>query len=396
MKILFVAFPQSVHTARWIEQLTGRGWDLHLFPSVNDELHADLDEVTTYGVGRFRPRDLPATVRWRQLAPRRGLSRASMFLSRFNPSRGSRASILAQLIRQIRPDIIHSLEFQHAGYLTLEARQEFSDGEFPTWIASNWGSDIYLFSRFDEHIARIRAVLASCDFYHCECERDVGLARSLGFAGQVLAVCPGGGGFDVAAISRLAQPGPASARRVIAVKGFQNWAGRAMVGLKALDMCADMLPGYTVKIYGANPDVEVAGKLLAANTGVRVESTAIGMSRDEVLRIHGSARISIGLSISDAISTSLLEAMSLGSFPIQSDTSCASEWFENGETGFIVPAEDPRLIAEAIRRALADDALVDRAAPRNLQTIRQRADSSVVGPAVAAAYQRVHSPAAPK
>lgn len=396
MKILFVAFPQSVHTARWIKQINGQGWDLHLFPSVNDEPHADLDEVTTYGVGRFRPRHLAETVTWRQLAPRRGLSRVSMFLSRFNPRLGSRSSILAQLIRQIRPDIVHSLEFQHAGYLTLEAQREFSEGQFPTWIASNWGSDIYLFSRFAEHITRIRAVLANCDFYHCECQRDVGLARNLGFTGQVLGVCPVGGGFDVEAIHTLAEPGPTSTRRVIALKGFQNWAGRALVGLKALEMCADILKGYTIKIYGATPDVEVAGKLFASNTGTRVESTAIGMSRDDVLRVHGSARISIGLSISDAISTSLLEAMSLGSFPIQSDTSCASEWFENGVTGFTVPAEDPRPIAEAIRRALADDTLVDRAAPKNLQTIRQRADVSVVGPAVVAAYQRIHSAAAAK
>jgi len=71
-----------------------------------------------------------------------------------------------------------------------------------------------------------------------------------------------------------------------------------------------------------------------------------------MLHYYGRARIYIGLSISDAISTSLLEAMVMGAFPIQSCTACADEWIEDGKSGFIVPPEDPHVIAEAIRRAL--------------------------------------------
>ena len=32
MRVLFVAMADSIHTARWIRQLQGQGWDLHLFP----------------------------------------------------------------------------------------------------------------------------------------------------------------------------------------------------------------------------------------------------------------------------------------------------------------------------------------------------------------------------
>ena len=85
-----------------------------------------------------------------------------------------------------------------------------------------------------------------------------------------------------------------------------------------------------------------------------------------------AARIHIGLSISDAISQSLLESMVMGAFPIQSCTACANEWIEDGKSGLIVPPEDPHIVAQAIRRAVQDDALVDQAAQINAETARAR------------------------
>ncbi len=41
------------------------------------------------------------------------------------------------LIRILRPDIIHSLELQNAGYLVLQAKARLGKS-FPTWIATNW------------------------------------------------------------------------------------------------------------------------------------------------------------------------------------------------------------------------------------------------------------------
>lgn len=94
--------------------------------------------------------------------------------------------------------------------------------------------------------------------------------------------------------------------------------------------------------------------------------------------MHGQARISVGLSISDAISTALLEAMVMGSFPIQSRTACADEWIEHGRTGMLVPVEDPEQVEEALRIALKDDDLVDSAAAANLDTARRRLDQRIV------------------
>ena len=51
MKILFVAMSDSVHTARWIEQISDQGWDLHLFPTYEPGLtHRDLKGLTLHNL----------------------------------------------------------------------------------------------------------------------------------------------------------------------------------------------------------------------------------------------------------------------------------------------------------------------------------------------------------
>src|SRR5208282_2668248 len=203
-RILFVAMAHSVHTARWINQLAGMGWDVHLFPVENGDVHSSLSDVTVHDFTGKRPDRLNGAVRlvddlwpWSKNGwplPR-GARLARRLRGRWNPSWNDRAWRLARVVRELQPVVIHSLEMQHAGYLTLEARKHFQ-GKFPTWIVANWGSDIYLFGRLKEHRERIKAVLAACDFYNCECHRDAALARTFGYKGEIPAVLPNTGGIE--------------------------------------------------------------------------------------------------------------------------------------------------------------------------------------------------------
>lgn len=386
--ILLVAMPDSIHVVRWISQLAGQGWDIHLFSSIGGgvvDLHPEMEGVT------FHPPLLSRASRIDKTRPRK---ENRSFVSRaFDSLRyrivdsirrrayqylmpDIRVRQLLKVIRRIRPDLVHSMEIQAAGYLTLEAKKRYG-GKFPSWLVTNWGSDIFLFGRLPEHKPRIREVLESCDYYSCECERDVSLARQFGFRGQVMPVFPNTGGFDLPGLEIERKLVPTSARKVILLKGYQNWAGRALVGLRALRRCADILEGYSVVVYSAYPaypDVMIAAELFAEETNIPVRLVPNNAPHREILSLHAQARISIGLSISDAISTSLLEAMVMGSFPIQSGTACANEWIVNGVSGMIVPPEDPDVIEMAIRAALSDDRLMDEAARINWQTAQERLD----------------------
>lgn len=385
-KILFIAMPESVHTARWMAQIADQGWELHLFPVYRTSPHPALRDLTLYGGDPWRPGGLDRSVHYKRR------TFLYFYLDYFSNKLFHRPSqyketALANIIRKLKPDLVHSLEFQHAGYMTLEAKQRLK-APFPKWIATNWGSDIYLFGRLAEHKPRIQEVLANCDYYSAECERDVRLAQEHGFSGKVLPVLPNTGGYDLEGLVALRQAGPTSSRKVIALKGYQHWAGRALVGLNALRLCQDVLAGYEIVIYVASEETKIAAELFSQETGIPVTMLP-KTSHEEILRLHGRSRISIGLSISDAISTSLLEAMAMGSFPIQSGTACADEWIMDGAGGSIVPPEDPVAIASAIRNALSDDVLVDSAAELNAVTVNNRLNQGIIKGQVVEIYQSI-------
>ena len=292
------------------------------------------------------------------------------------------------MIQRLQPDIVHSIEMQHAAYLTLEARNYLDDSEFPPWIYSCWGNDIFFFGRQPEHEGRIRAVLTACDYCITDCQRDASLAKEFCFQGEHLGVFPGPGGFDIEHMQQFRQPSSTSSRRVIVLKGYHNPAGRALVALQALQICADVLAGYEVVIYSAEPNVRYAAEYVARSTGLQI--TIFPRSpHDEMLKLMGRSRIALAVNVTDGTPNAMLEAMVMGALPIQSDTISTAEWITHGENGLLVPPEDPEAIATAIRRALEDDALVDRAAEINAQITAERIDLSVIKPRVIAMYKKV-------
>jgi glycosyltransferase involved in cell wall biosynthesis len=373
MRLLVVAMPESVHTARWLAQLGQTGWSIDLFSSrPSGTANPGLRGVTAHG---------PFWSRNRSRARLRGLPVcqtdlayvADRALERLRPDR--RRDALVRLVRRLRPDVVHSLEFQSGAYLTLRAREVIGDA-FPPWLATNWGSDIAHFRQFPEHVEPIRRVLASADAYSCECARDARLARELGFRGVCFSPSPNAGGYDLEAAAPL-RASPPSRRPLVMVKGYQHFVGRALVALKAVEACADVLSGHRICVYSATPDVAAEARDLARRTGLPVEILRADASvpHDEILARHGAARVSLALSMSDGISTSFLEALLMGSFPLQSWTSCANEWITDGETGMLLPPDDADETASALRRALTDDQLVDAAAAANWRTAQERLDA---------------------
>jgi glycosyltransferase involved in cell wall biosynthesis len=381
---------ESVHTARWIRQLSGQGWDIHLFPSTDYPPHDSLTEVTLHRFSSVRPHGTDPGLRVRGPFPfRTGSYILHLVARRTFPRFMSDPARLASVIRRIKPDIVHSLEIQHAASLTLAAKRLFGEG-FPRWFVSAWGNDLYLFGRLKSHSGEVRDVLADCDCFTSDCERDLPLARQYGFVGETFPALPGAGGFDIELAKKLRPPGLTSERRVIALKGYQSWYGRALDGLRAIEMCADVLRDYTIVVYFANFDVSVAAELMSQRTGLRIEIFPQGSFEDS-LRLHGRARVSVGVNISDGLPLSSMEAALMGSFPVQTDTSCVGERLSNGVGTLLVPPDDIEGIAAAIRRAVTDDELVNHAAQVNISYISENLSVETVRQQVIAMYEQIYS-----
>ena len=63
--------------------------------------------------------------------------------------------------------------------------------------------------------------------------------------------------------------------------------------------------------------------------------------------------------IKDPFPTTVLEAMSAGKVVIATDTGGAKEAIHNRETGFIVPSDNPKVIAATIKKLIRNRALID-------------------------------------
>jgi len=387
MKILFVGMIDSPHLARWLQCTDGLNFERYLFSAYLAHPHEMIDKSRFTG---YLPLQKSSSkVNWVCLSPLKpSIFEAAIDILTKRWRWRWREYWLEMIIRRIKPDVVHSMEFQGAGYLCLTVKERMGDA-FPPWIVTNYGSDIMLFGRLAEHEERVKAILEQADFYSAECRRDVELAKQMGLRGQILSVVPNGGGIDLAVASALRVPGPTSGRKVIAIKGYQHFAGRALTALAAVKKAAEHLKGYQIRLYSATPDVRIAAELLAQETGLDLSCLPAGTPHLDMLRLHGSARVSIGISIADGLSTSFLEALTMGSFPIQSCTAAADEWIEDGVGGFIVPPEDENLIAERLIRAVSDDALVDRAAEINWRVVQERLDVNKVTETIAAYYTSV-------
>jgi hypothetical protein len=241
-------------------------------------------------------------------------------------------------------------------------------------LVTNWGSDIFWFQRFPKHKAKLQKLLQLADVYSAECERDVVLARNLGFTGQAMPVIPNAGGFSEAdfAIPRLAP----SERKTIALKGYHGWVGRAKVSLEAVKEMSEELRGYKIIVYSANKSVLKLARQVAKKTGLEIKAFGKGaMSHKQVLEMFAKSKIYVGLSESDGISTSMLEAMAMGAIPVQTSTACCDEWF--GNSGVTVHQITVPAVKNAIREGLklAED---PANAEKNLETIKARASAEMV------------------
>lgn len=376
MRILFVAMPFSIHTVRWISQMNDTGWDLHLFPSMKFQpLHAEMRGVVYHenfydNLYERVPGNTYSSPHMSYLSfVRNGLLKK--IIRKFANTTGmdkSPADELAELIKKIRPDIIHSLETQHAGYLVAQAKKKVAGKfPFPVWVHSNWGIDLHFFGRLQKHIPLIRETLAGVNILLVEGKRDERLARELGYQSKVQVFPSVGGGFHIPD----GQPGKTSLRKKILVKGTQDIIRRGVVALRALERCADLLDEYEIILYSSNEITRAVAELFTGHTGKRITMLE-GVDHAGMLQLNAEARINICVNISDGLPNAMLEAMLMGAFPIQSDTSLANEWIRSGETGILVPAEDPDVIEGAIREALLNDELVDKAAIANRQRISEQ------------------------
>jgi glycosyltransferase involved in cell wall biosynthesis len=362
-RVVLVCMVDSIHVARWIAQFDASDVEFTLFPSTpNRRVHSMIkDMIAKNGNIKIVPFGGKLSI------PLWGMD---LFFSDY-----ARGLLLRRILKRDQPDFVHALELQHGGYITSRALE---DASLKTpFIATNYGSDIYWFQQFPKHLSKIKRLLARADRYSAECNRDVELAKKYGFTGEVMPVFPNAGGFTEEQLNRPLTP--TAERKVIAIKGYEGWVGRASVAIEALYSLTEELADYKIIFYSCNAKTIRLVKKLKRQTGLNVEWHGKGdLSHTQMLDLFASARIYIGISLSDGISTSLLEAMAMGAFPIQTSTACVDDWFTSGSEGLALGDIKAEILRSSVAKALVKTSGQSSHQTINKSQILVRANSSFI------------------
>lgn len=358
MKILFISMP-SIHVIRWIENLKDTSYELYWFDVLGRGKLETLNAVHQYTDWEKRK---IATVKGEYFLSKK----APLIYKKIVPFLEVTANeALEKIIIEIQPDVVHSFEMQSCSYPILKTMQKYP--HIP-WLYSCWGNDLYYYQQFSTHLKKIKQVLQRVDFLHTDCNRDFTLAKKIGFLGKHVGVIPGGTGYKLAELEKCKLP--VEERKIILVKGYENEFGRGLNIIKALQQ---LKLDYEIIVFGSH--INVINYIIANQLDFKFFDRH-GLSHQELMGLMGKSLLYIGNSISDGIPNTLLEALIMGAFPIQSNPGGATaEIVENGVNGFLI--ENPESIMDVqniILKFLLSPQLAENAVKINSKLAQDRLD----------------------
>jgi glycosyltransferase involved in cell wall biosynthesis len=349
----------SIHSAHWLQRFRNSDVRIELYPSrkfrhVHPKIVEQLKQSSNIRlIGRNR------------LMPLFILGYKDFFINEFFSKlcgRNKRLEGLQSHLDKSAFNFVHALEIQAAGYLSAEL--SFKSGT--QLIVTNWGSDIYYFKDLATDAALIRSLLKKAHRYSAECVRDYDLARNMGFTGLELPVIPNSGGNSYIPTENTVQK-----EMLIVVKCYGGRFGRGDLAIKAVSRLLQSGSEFRIFFYSVSNEYEKEIVALQRMFPGQIDFSTIrrGKSHPELMDLFNRARIYLGCSVSDGISTSFLEALSHGVYPIQTNTSCANEWVEKGIHASLVSLDVDQISTELLSRA-ADWQSLEKLASRNFEVAR--------------------------
>lgn len=323
MKILIVAM-RSIHTIRWVSQLKDSGHDVHWFDILNGGHITEWDWVTQHTNWRYKF----------------GNFRGRYFLKRFFPMlhrlfENDVEKKFKTLLEEIQPDVVHSIVMYNC---TVPIYSIMKNNKQIKWIYSAWGNDLFYYRKVKAYKEDILKVLPQVDYMFADCHRDISIAKEMGFRGEVLGVFPGGGGYRLTEYDNYHKP--LEERNIILVKGYEQRFGKAINVVQALKNIEHHLKNYRVIVFGAD---DAFNRDLCKISNIDFIEIKQHISHNEVLALMGESLIYVGNSISDGMPNTLLEAIIMGAFPIQSNPGGATaEIVQENINGLLI--EDPESI----------------------------------------------------
>ncbi|WP_347052905.1 glycosyltransferase [Flavobacterium olei] len=363
MKILMVSMA-SQHFFNWVSQLEKAGHEIYWFDVLDSKEKVERLSWINQIINWKLRWDYPGRILLKSKYPV-----IYKFLQQFNDRNTSK--VFEKKLLEVQPDLVHSFEMQVSCLPILEVMEKYSTFK---WTFSSWGSDIFYSQEIGIPDLLMHKTLSRVDFLITDCVRDFIISKEKGFSNKFLGVFPGNGGVEFKNELIL----PLSSRKIILIKGYNNEIGKGINIIKALTVENLLLmKDYQIVIFGADMEIRnyIKDNDRFSNNSIQVYLRSEFVDNKVLIELMGKSYIYIGNSLSDGLPNSLIEAMGMGAFPIQSNPGNATAELINGKNGFLI--EDALNIGEIeklIKEALLSPKIIEEAFFFNTLIIKERYD----------------------
>ena len=335
MKICFVGSAKSIHVQRWVKWFVERGHEIHLI-SPNYE---KIEGVNIYKIGNGREGSI------------------INFIKKMVQTR--------KLVWKIKPDILHA--HYAFGHGTLAAFANYHP-----FVVSVWGSDV-LVEAEKSKIKRImvKHALKKADAVHSVGKNITKELTILGVNPEKITTIPMG--IDNSIFNPNVEPLFKNENIIISTRNLKP-VYNVELFIRAIPYVLNKIPDAKFIIAGKGEQQEYLENM-AKEMSIFNNVKFVGhIPNEELPKWLASSKVYISTSLSDGTSTSLLEGMACGVFPIVTDIHANKAWIENGRNGFLVPVNKPKILAQKIIEAVRDDDLRKKAAKINEKVVKDEAD----------------------
>jgi glycosyltransferase involved in cell wall biosynthesis len=340
MKVCFIADAKSIHTQRFVKYFADSGHEVHVISHRKGKIDGKL-----HYIGPYKP---PKAI---------GLRTITQLIRIFFSTK--------KIIRRIRPDVLHALYIQDCGFFAALSN-------FHPFMLTVLGSDLLVYPKRSSIYKYItKYVLRKADKIHSVSEHITNKLIEMDVKHDKIVTIPIG--VDTRRFNLDVEPLFKKKHMIISTRNLEPIYNLQML-INTIPYITEEINSVKIVIAGEGDQrAELMG--LAKELHVSEHIEFVGrIEHEEMPRWLASGEIYVSTSLSDSLHVSLLEAMACGSFPIVTDIAANRLWIANGKNGYLVPTDEPKILAEKIVDAIENDELRRESKEKNFKIVCKRGD----------------------